>query len=209
MADRLSETRGEFDDWADTYDESVRQGLGVLEGHDRSLDRATELLPLASGHQILDIGVGTGAFGALFAERGASITGVDLSPRMLELAGRRHPHWPLLEGHFLALPLADASMDAVISAFAFHHLETSERPDALREVFRVLREGGAFLLVDILFADEPAKDAARRRLAEQWEEENYAVFPDLAEDAARVGLSAAFTRLSDLHGAVLFQARRR
>jgi ubiquinone/menaquinone biosynthesis C-methylase UbiE len=207
MVDRLSETRREFDEWADTYEEAVRQGLGVLEGHDRSLALAARLLPLQPGQRVLDIGVGLGAFGTLFEDLGASVTGVDISPRMLELARRDHPHWSLLEGHFLALPVADAAFDAAISAFAFHHLETEERPQALREIFRVLRDGGAFLLVDILFADESAKDAARRRLAEQWEEENYAVFPDVAAAAAEIGLSATFTRLSDLHGAVLFQAR--
>ena len=209
MADRLSETRREFDEWADSYEEDVRKGQGVLEGHDQSLARAAELLPVRPGQGILDIGVGTGAFGALFEERGAKVTGVDLSLRMLELARERHPDWPLFDGHFLALPLADAAMDAAISAFAFHHIDTAERPDALREIFRVLRRGGAFLLVDILFADEAAKDLARRRLGAQWEEENYAVFPDIAKAAAEVGLEAAFTRISDLHGAVLFEPRGR
>ncbi len=209
MADRLSETRRAFDEWADSYEEDVRKGLGVLEGHDQSLARAAKLLPVEPGQKLLDVGVGTGAFGVLFEERGATVTGVDISPRMLELAGRNHPRWPLHEGHFMALPLADSSMDAVVSAFAFHHLETAERPDALREIFRVLRRGGAFLLVDILFADEGAKDLARRRLGEQWEEENYAVFPDVAKAAAEVGLVAAFSRLSDLHGAVLLKPKER
>lgn len=208
MAD-LSETRREFDLWADSYEEDVRKGLGVLEGHDQSLAKATGLLSVKPGQSILDIGVGTGAFATLFEERGAKVTGVDLSLRMLELAKERHPDWPLFDGHFLALPLADSTMDAAISAFAFHHLETAERPDALREIFRVLRRGGAFLLVDILFTDQAAKDLARHRLGDQWEEENYAVFPDIARAAAEVGLAAAFTRLSDLHGAVLFEARER
>jgi len=203
MPDRLSDLSRAFDEWAQNYDESVRQGCGVLEGHAQSLARAAKLLPVEPGQKILDVGVGTGAFGDLFAQRGASVTGADISPRMLELAGSRHPQWRLLQGHFLALPLEDASMDAAVSAFAFHHLETAEWSPALREVFRVLR-GDTFLLVDILFADTAGKDAARRHLAERWEEENYPVFPDLARSADQVGLSAAFTQLSSLHGAVLF-----
>ena len=162
------------------------------------------MLPVAAGRKILDVGVGTGVFGDLFAQLGASVTGVDISPRMLELAGAKHPEWHLLQGHFLSLPLADTSMDAAISSFAFHHLETREWPLALQEVFRVLNRG-PFLLVDILFADVASKDAARRRLAEHWAEENYPCFPDLARCASQGGLKSTFTRLSDLHGAVLFE----
>ena len=202
MPDRLSDLRHSFDRWAETYEEDARQGVGVLEGHARSLATAAGLIQVPPAQAVLDIGVGTGAFGALFEAQGAEITGVDLSPRMLELAAARHPGWRLLEGDFLALPLPDASVDVAVSAFAFHHLETAERPAALAEIFRVVR-GGTFLLVDIMFADEAGKDSARRRLAGHWDEENYPVFADLAQSVARVGLNAALTRLSDLHGAAV------
>jgi len=204
MSDRWTQLREEFDAWADSYDRDRQASQGLLEHHAQSLRAAADLLVVTAGQELLDIGVGTGAFGALYAERGARVTGVDISPRMLHLAARAHPEWRLLEGHFLALPLADQSCDAAISAFAFHHLEDAERAPALREICRVLR-GDAFLLVDIMFPDEAAKDAGRRRLADHWEEENYALFPDLARTAAEVGLSASFTRLSDLHGAALLR----
>lgn len=206
MPDRLEDLRKSFDQWAESYEEDAHRGTGVLEGHDRSLTAAAGLMRVRPGQSLLDVGVGTGAFGAIFATQGAIITGIDLSPRMLELAAARHPDWRLLEGNFLALPLPDASLDAAVSAFAFHHLETAERPAALAEIFRVL-SGNTFLLLDIMFADEAGKDAARRRLAEAWDEENYPVFPDLAVSAEEVGLSATFTRLSDLHGAALFSRR--
>jgi len=202
MSDRWTELGREFDRWAQSYDEESQEGLGFLEGHLRSLELAAALLPVRPGQEVLDIGVGTGAFGEIFARRGLSVTGVDISPRMLEIARLKHPDWRLMPGHFLDLPLEDASVDVAVSALAFHHLETDERPQALREVFRVLR-GDVFLLVDILFADAEAKQSARDHLAERWEEENYALYPDLARVAGELGLHASFTRLSLLHGAVL------
>ncbi len=54
-----------------------------------------------------------------------------------------------------------------------HHLETAEWAFALREVRRIVKPAGPFLLVDILFADEDARNEARHRLGSAWEEENY------------------------------------
>jgi len=151
---------------------------------------------------VLDIGIGTGLFAEFFAAQGAHIVGVDLSPRMLVHCAEKHPDWSLHEGHFLALPVSDASADLAVSAFAFHHLKTEERPAALLAVMRALRPQKTFLLLDILFRDQDAKAAARRALEGAWEEENYATLDELLPVANELGLAATFTQVGALHAAV-------
>jgi len=51
-----------------------------------------------------------------------------------------------------ALPLADWSVDVVLSNYCFHHLRDAEKRTALREVRRVLRPGGRFVFGDMMFS---------------------------------------------------------
>ncbi len=53
--------------------------------------RVTELLAIAPGDRVLEVACGNGNFAAGMAAAGARVTAVDYSPRMIELARRRHP----------------------------------------------------------------------------------------------------------------------
>ena len=59
----------------------------------------------------------------------------------------------LLLGDAAFLPLEDASVDFIVSSASLHHIDNV--PDALKEIYRVLRPGGRFLLLD-LRRDAPA-----------------------------------------------------
>lgn len=203
----LQQVRKAFDAWADHYDASVAEGGGVIEGYDRSRIRASGLVSVHQGMRTADIGIGTGAFAEIFAQQGAQITGVDLSPRMLDICAARHPEWRLLTGDFLHIPVASASQDLVISSFAFHELAIADRAAAINECMRLLKRGGRFLLVDIMFEDLSHLQEARARLRDSWDEENYPLFPDLSELAGRLSLEIELELLSDLHGAALLSRR--
>lgn len=201
--DMLLQLRQEFDAWADSYDQDVLKGHGVLQGYDRSRHLASRLVAPAAGMLVADIGIGTGAFADVFAAQGAAITGVDISPRMLALCGDRHPDWDLFLGDFLHLPLAKASQDLVVSSFAFHHLDDAERAAAVRECLRVLKPGGTFLLVDIMFRDQTQLRLARERLRDSWDEENYPTFPELRRLCRQLLVPIRLRTLSKVHGAAM------
>jgi SAM-dependent methyltransferase len=101
------------------------------------------LLPSVEGRRVLDAGCGPGVYAAWLAARGAEVVGVDVCPRMVELArlrlgGRVH----VVEAD-LAQPLdflPPASFDLVISALALDYVR--DWNSAFREFFRVLRGGG-------------------------------------------------------------------
>jgi SAM-dependent methyltransferase len=90
--------------------------------------------------RLLDVGCGGGAHAVTFAERGWTVTGVDISPAQLELARARGLE--VLEADAAALPFEDESFDAAVSMFT--HTDVGDFAAFVRETTRVLRPGGAF-----------------------------------------------------------------
>jgi SAM-dependent methyltransferase len=99
------------------------------------------------GQRVLEIGVGLGTDHLQFARAGAHMTGIDLTPRCVELTQRRFEQEGLtsdlrvMDAERLDFP--DGSFDAVYSFGVLHHAPSAER--AFAEVRRVLRPGGVFL----------------------------------------------------------------
>ena len=95
---------------------------------------------VAAGARILDLCCGPGIVTGAASRRGAEARGLDFSPAMLAEARAAHPGLRFDEGDAEALPIVDASFDAVVSNFGIHHVPRPER--ALAEAFRILRPGG-------------------------------------------------------------------
>jgi SAM-dependent methyltransferase len=95
------------------------------------------------GERVLDVACGTGALTLAVAEivgPPGSVVGLDVNPQMLAVARRQPARIEWLEGKAEALPLTDTSFDAVVSQFGLMFFE--DKPQALREMIRVLRSGG-------------------------------------------------------------------
>ena len=101
---------------------------------------------LAIGPQshVLELGAGTGRFTDLLVFTGAAIVAVEPVPAMREALTRNCPTVTALDGIAEAIPVADASADAVVVAQAFHWFD-GER--ALPEIHRVMREGARLGLI--------------------------------------------------------------
>ena len=123
-------------------------------GKGRYEDTAAELEPVAESvvavaaptatDRVLDVACGTGNAALLAAARGALVVGVDASERLIAVARQRAQKAGLvsefLVGDMLALPVADASFDIVLSVFGV--IFAAEPATAISEVARVLRPGG-------------------------------------------------------------------
>ncbi len=114
---------------------------------------------LRPGETVLDVGCGAGLDSLLAARRvgpTGKVVGVDFAAAMVEKARRNAAlvgvtNTEFRQGEAEALPLPDASADAVISNGVFNLCV--DKPKVLAEVFRVLRPGGRFHMADILLDD--------------------------------------------------------
>lgn len=101
-------------------------------------------LGLGAAKTVLDLGAGTGKFIPFLQATGARIIAVEPVDEMRQALAQDYPTVKALSGTATAIPLADASVDAVICAQAFHWFSS---PESLAEFHRVLKPGGALGLV--------------------------------------------------------------
>jgi ubiquinone/menaquinone biosynthesis C-methylase UbiE len=101
-------------------------------------------LALREGRTVLDLGAGTGKLTRALVQTGARVIAVEPGEAMLGELRRVLPEVEALAGGAEAIPLADASVDAVAVGQAFHWFRHDE---AVPELHRVLRPGGAVALI--------------------------------------------------------------
>lgn len=106
------------------------------------------------GQAVLDLGCGTATLTVMLkqAHPDAAITGLDGDPAVLEIgrvkAEKAGVQLTLDHGMAYALPYPDEAFDQVVSSLMFHHLSTQDKQRTMKEVYRVLRPGGSFWIVD-------------------------------------------------------------
>lgn len=158
-----------FDEWAPTYDQTVFAATphDGFENYTEVLERVATLAGAEHGVQVLDVGTGTGNLAQVLARRGARVTAVEPSAEMRQVAQAKLGAIPVLDGHFLRLPLPEKSQEAVVSTYAFHHLDDQQKAKGARELLRVLRPGGRVVLGDVAWASEEARSAMIWRFAQE------------------------------------------
>ncbi len=143
----LDTVRESYDRVADNYAHMVlTTGIGDIRRHpwlkasiDAFADTVTGLGP------VLDVGCGPGTVTAYLAERGLDVSGVDLSPRMIENARRLHPECRFSVSSATDLDLAEASLGGVLGWWSLFNLPRAVLPQVLAGFVRALKPGGHFI----------------------------------------------------------------
>ncbi|EDZ46444.1 UbiE/COQ5 methyltransferase [Rhodobacterales bacterium Y4I] len=134
---------------------------GISFGLSDTISHTVQALWPRPGERILDIGTGTGWAARLAAWRGASVTGVDIAPGMLEaaetLSAGFDPRPVFQQAAAEELPFDNGSFDGVISTYGV--IFSSEPSKSVTEMARVVRPGGRLALAT--WADEPDGYIAR------------------------------------------------
>ncbi|WP_459195850.1 MerR family transcriptional regulator [Wukongibacter baidiensis] len=160
-----------FDSWAKTYDISVEEDISSTKMYRKYDDVLNKVYTLATKNiktnsKILDIGVGTGNLSKRFLENGYSnIIGLDQSREMIHVAKSKFPNLKLRLGEFLKIPFENSVFDLIVSTYAFHHLSEEEKPVAIKEMLRVLKDNGKIVIGDLMFKSEEDKKEIYKNLS--------------------------------------------
>ena len=142
-----------FDRWSSHYDRSILQRFFFGPVQKATISEA--VINARSVEAVLDVGCGTGQLLRRMVDQfpDAELVGVDPAPGMVRQAraaladGRRIE---FVNGSVEKLPFPDAHFDLVLTTLSFHHW--ADQQQGLREIRRVVRDGGLFVLTDIVAA---------------------------------------------------------
>jgi ubiquinone/menaquinone biosynthesis C-methylase UbiE len=158
----------------------------------------------------LDIGTGTGELARRFAQnRGCRVVGLDPSAGMIREAERKAAaeswgdvSFQVTEAPFLEIPYPDGTFQAIGSTQAFHHLHERHKPAAVREMARVLKDGGRLAIGDPMFQNRADLEAALTCWPDELEDEYFAYLETLGPMFHDMGLNFHAERLSRINWVV-------
>jgi ubiquinone/menaquinone biosynthesis C-methylase UbiE len=117
--------------------------------HNAFYDRPNtlKLIGEVKDKSVLDAACGPGKYAEILISKGATVTGFDISPRMVELAKERTKNTGYFFIQDLATPfkkLNDSSYDIIVCALAMHYIE--DWNSTIQEFHRVLKDGGQLII---------------------------------------------------------------
>lgn len=119
-----------------------------------------------SGMTVLDVGCGTGTHLGMYAAEGCAVSGIDLSPSMLDRARRRLGlEADLRLADATAMPFASDTFDLVLASMIVHELDPTIRSAAVAEMARVLKDSGRALVIDYAVGDRNLKGKVARSVS--------------------------------------------
>lgn len=194
-----------FDLWADDYDKSVnlseQDNDYPFAGYRDVLNTIYNQIRVKNEAKILDIGFGTGVLTKRLYDDGYEIWGIDFSEKMIEISREKMPEAKLIQYDFSkGIPdeLVDENFDFIISTYALHHLNETEKVKFLTKLLDLLNNKGMILIGDIAFETRKMHDKCKSDCGEDnWDDEEfYLVFDEIEKSFKEV----EFTQISHCAG---------
>jgi arsenite methyltransferase len=143
--------RLEFNEWA-----RAGKGASMERGHRPVGEQAIQRMQIPSDAKVLDVGCGSGWASRLMARQAGEgrVVGIDVSDEMVRLARDESSDYPNTEFHVASaekLPFDDAEFTHAFSMESLYYY--TDIPTALAEIRRVLKPGGAFVVVVDLYRE--------------------------------------------------------
>lgn len=123
--------------------------------------KVLDRLGVDANTRLLDIGCGSGYAAAMATALGATVTGIDITPELIEIARERVPEAEFVTGRMDELPFNDESFDAAVGFNAFQF--AIDPTGAVREAARTVKPGG--LVAATTFAEPERNESTALHLA--------------------------------------------
>jgi ubiquinone/menaquinone biosynthesis C-methylase UbiE len=139
-------------DWSYRY-QWLYDGISALAalsvgGEARFRQLALQGLTINPETKILDLCCGSGQATQFLVKSSQNVTGLDASPLSLKRAKQNVPSASYVEAFAENMPFTDCEFDLVHTSVALHEMESEQLRNIITEVYRVLKPGGVFTLVD-------------------------------------------------------------
>ena len=147
-------------------DQFTRQAVPFSQMPDQSPELILAAVGVGPTDTVLDVACGPGVLACAFAQIAHRVTGIDLTPAMIDRAKAFQQAHDLANltwriGHVLPLPFADASFSLVFTRYSFHHFLDTKA--VLAEMVRVCSPGSRVVVVDV-FTSSPEQAEAFNRM---------------------------------------------
>lgn len=206
------EDKWNFNSWAKSYDDDVKKDNGELKiykNYELILQSVYDLVEELNrkNSKILEIGVGTGNLASKFLNNNYEIVGIDQSIEMLSVAKEKYPRLKVRLGEFLKIPYDNKSFDIIISTYAFHHLNESEKCIAIEEILRVLKDNGVIIIGDLMFESKDSEEKILKNLSQKQidviKDEYYSYIDSLSTEFNKYNKKLEYNRIDKFNYIVI------
>lgn len=130
------------------YDGVSRLAALTVGGEGRFHQLPLQGLTIASETKVLDLCCGSGQATRFLVQYSQDVTGLDVSPVSLKRAKQNVPQAQYVEALAEAMPFGDHQFDLVHTSVAMHEMKPEQLRQICQEVYRVLKPGGVFAMMD-------------------------------------------------------------
>ncbi len=190
---------------AEKYDKDVKnESNPVREGYENLISWVAE--NCRNSKNIVDLGSGTGNTIMNLLDNMESITCVDVSEKMIEIAREKlknRENITFIKSDLLSFFDKEEKLkvDTIVSTYAVHHLTQKEKHLLFEKIYSILPLGGKIVFGDLMFKDKESEKEMKTKypdLVEDFDDEFYWYLDEEAEKLESLGFSLSVCRFSDL-----------
>ena len=168
----------EVDNKAIKFDKMVRNRsndeLGLFEKYDEILSKIRGRIIEHKAVSVIDVGCGTGNLCGELSEI-MDITGIDQSLEMILEAKKKYNNMKFKLGNFLDKPFRKNDVDIVVTTYAFHSLNDSEKKEAIKYMLEYLKYDGKIIIVDFMFSNNAEREKCKNHLYDKGRQDLWSV----------------------------------
>ena len=113
---------------------------------EEELKEFATLVKKNGGKRVLDLGCGSGVQSKMLLEEGLQVVGLDISPEMVRIAGKKVPGTRFVVGDITKIPFRKSSFNGVYARASLLHIPKEPIPKVLKSIHKILRESGVLYL---------------------------------------------------------------